>query len=178
MPFREVSAMDERREFVRLALDEASNVRQLCRRFGISPMTGYKWLERYRVAGLDGLAEQSRRPHRSPDRVSDAIEAAVLKVRDEHPAWGGRKIRARLQRLGLEAPAASTITAILRRHGYEIGAFGGGEHPYVRFEHDAPNALWQMDFKGHVGLGLSGFPCAGGHNGREGVPLCRDARSR
>ncbi len=47
MPFREVSRMDARSEFVMLALEEGANVRQLCRRFGISPTTGYKWLERW-----------------------------------------------------------------------------------------------------------------------------------
>jgi transposase InsO family protein len=80
------------------------------------------------------------------------VEAAVLAVRAAHPAWGGRKIAAVLRRQGLETPSPSTITAILRRHGVEIGAYGGGAQPFVRFEHPAPNDLWQMDFKGHVGL--------------------------
>jgi len=153
MPFREVSAMDARREFVRLASAAGSNVRQLCRRFGISPTTGYKWLWRYAASGGSGLDPRSRRPHASPAQVSPAIEAVVLELRQRHPAWGGRKIRARLLRQGLSAPAASTVTAILRRNGVEIGAFGGGDEPFRRFEHAAPNELWQMDFKGHVGLG-------------------------
>jgi transposase-like protein len=75
MPFREVSRMDARLEFVMLASVEGANVRHLCRRLGISPTTGYKWLERWQTAGIAGLLEQSRRPHSSPAAVT---EQAVL----------------------------------------------------------------------------------------------------
>ena len=153
MPFREVSRMDARLEFVMLASVEGANVRSLCRRFGISPTSGYKWLERWRVHGMAGLPERSRRPQNSPLRSAAATEIAVLSVRAEHPAWGGRKIARRLKDLGHEAtPAPSTVTAILRRHGVELGAFGGGQSAFTRFERSRPNELWQMDFKGHVAL--------------------------
>lgn len=153
MPFREVSRMDERLEFVMLASAQGANVRGLCRRFGISPATGYKWLERWRAAGQAGLAEHSRRPHTSPRRSRSELEAAVLEIRAAHPAWGGRKIARRLQDLGHhDVPAPSTVTAILRRNGVELGAFGGGHGTFTRFEQPRPNALWQMDFKGHVAL--------------------------
>ena len=153
MPFREVSRMDARVEFVMLASEEGANVRQLCRRFGISPTTGHKWLERWRTAGMTGLQEQSRRPRTSPARSVAAIEEAVLALRAEHPAWGGRKIARRLKDLGWEAvPAPSTVTAILKRHGVELGTFGGGQSAFVRFERERPNELWQMDFKGHVAM--------------------------
>lgn len=153
MPFREVSRMDEKLEFVKLASAEGANVRSLCRRFGISPTTGYKWLERWRRVGAAGLEELSRRPHGSPLRSGQAMEEAVLSVRSGHPAWGGRKIARRLKDLGHDpVPAPSTVTTILRRHGVPLGTFGGGAQPFIRFEHDAPNDLWQMDFKGHVAL--------------------------
>jgi len=149
MPWREVSVMDQRREFVRLALQEGVNRRELCRRFGISPAVAYKWLARFQ-AGDAELADQSRRPHTSPGRSEAAIEAAVLVVRDEHPAWGARKIASCLAREGVEAPAVSTVHAILRRHGRIVPPAGTPGQPYRRFEMEAPNQLWQMDFKGHV----------------------------
>jgi len=153
MPFREVSRMDARLEFVMLASVEGANVRQLCRRFTISPTTGYKWLERWQTGGMTGLEEQSRRPRHSPARSVAATETAVLSVRAEHPAWGGRKIARRLKDLGQEGvPASSTVTAILKRHGVELGAHGGGQSSFTRFERSRPNELWQMDFKGHVAL--------------------------
>lgn len=43
MPWREVSIMEQRREFVGLAMQEGANRRELCRRFGIHPDTAYKW---------------------------------------------------------------------------------------------------------------------------------------
>jgi len=156
MPFTGVSAMDFKLEFVRLAQAEGANRRELCRRFGVSPTLGYRLLSRYAAQGEAGLAEQSRRPHGSPQTTSAAIEAAVLVVRAEHPAWGGRKIAAVLRRQGLEAPSPSTVTQILRRHGVALGAFGGGHAPFIRFEHPAPNDLWQMDFKGYVPLDVGG----------------------
>jgi transposase InsO family protein len=153
MPFHEAKRMDTRLEFVMLASAEGANVRKLCRRFGVSPTTGYKWLERWRLAGDAGLEELSRRPQNSPLRSAAVTEKAVLSVRTEHPAWGGRKIARRLKDLGQEAiPAPSTVTAILKRHGVELGAHGGGQSAFTRFERARPNELWQMDFKGHVAL--------------------------
>jgi len=91
MPFEGFSAMSFKEEFVRLALLEGANVSELCRRFGVSRPTGHKWLSRYRQAGIAGLVERSRRPLQSPLRCSEAMEAAVLSVRRDHPAWGGAR---------------------------------------------------------------------------------------
>lgn len=153
MPWSEVSVMDQRDEFVSLAGLEGSNVRELCRRYGVSPTTGYKWLGRYAAEGRGGLADRSRRPLRSPGRTASGVEERVLALRDRHPAWGGRKLQRRLQRLGIApVPSISTITEILRRHG-RLDATGAAKHRAVqRFEHAEPNDLWQMDFKGHVAL--------------------------
>jgi transposase InsO family protein len=152
MPFTGVSAMDRKVEFVRLALAEGANRRELCRRFGVSATLGYRLLARYLAEGETGLMDRSRRPASSPSRTDDGMETVVMAVRAEHPAWGGRKIAAVLRRRGLKAPSPSTVTQILRRHGVELGGFGGGESAFIRFEHPAPNDLWQMDFKGHVPL--------------------------
>jgi transposase InsO family protein len=85
------------------------------------------------------------------------MEEAVLGVRDEHPCWGGRKIRRRLVNLGKEGvPSASTITEILRRHGRIEKEASRRAAPGRRFEHARPNDLWQMDFKGHFGLTAGG----------------------
>jgi transposase InsO family protein len=155
MPFCGVSAMDRKREFVELARAAGANVRELCRRYGVSPTTGYKWLGRFRAEGAAGLGERSRRPGGSPGRTPAAGEAAVLAVRAaSNEAWGGRKIRRVLADRGAEGvPAASTITAILRRGG-RLSEAGAAEHPgpLQRFERATPNELWQMDFKGHFAL--------------------------
>ncbi len=151
MVWRERSVMELREEFVRLAMSDGANRRELCRRFGISAQTGYKWLRRYAAEGRDGLADRPRRPRTSPARVAPAVEAAVLAVRAaSNQAWGGRKIRRRLHDLGhASVPSASTITEILRRHDKLEAGAAAGHAPWRRFERDRPNELWQMDFKGH-----------------------------
>jgi transposase InsO family protein len=149
MPWREVSVMDARREFVALAMMEGANRRELCRRFGIQPNTGYKWLKRW---ASEGLADRSRRPHRSPRRSDAALEGHIVALRAEHPAWGARKLARCREREGLACPSPSTVHAILRRHGCIVPP-EGGPAAHQRFEKPAPNLLWQMDFKGHVSLG-------------------------
>jgi putative transposase len=156
MPWQEVSVMQQRWEFVRLAMQDGVNRRELCRRFGISPDVGYKWLARA-AAGDPDLANRSRRPHSSPKRSDAMIEQRVLAVRDGHPAWGARKIARCLQRDGVVAPAWSTVHEILRRHD-RIVPPQGGPRACQRFEKEAPNMLWQMDFKGRMPLG-NGAPC-------------------
>lgn len=151
MPWQEVSILEQRREFVRLAMLEGANRRELCRRFGIHPDTGYKWIARW-SGGEPALADRSRRPHSSPWRTEVALEEEVLSIRDAHPAWGARKIARCLERKGVSAPAPSTVHAILQRHGRIVPPQGGAA-AYQRFEKEAPNLLWQMDFKGWVRLG-------------------------
>jgi transposase InsO family protein len=150
MPWREVSIMEQRREFVSLAKQQGVNRRELCRRFGISAKTAYKWLAR---ADLDDeLGDRSRRPGCSPRRSEAHVEAAVLQVRDGHPAWGARKIVRCLERSGMTPPAASTVHAILRRHGRIVVPDDRRGPAPLRFEKALPNQLWQMDFKGWVQL--------------------------
>src|SRR6266404_99348 len=142
--------MSQRHEFVMLFEQDGVNRRELCRRLGVSPTIGYWLWGCYQQEGKAGLADRSRRPQRSPARTSAEIEEQVLAVRDEHPAWGGRKIRRRLQDLGHHGvPSPNTVTAVLHRNGrIQIGA-SAGHKPFERFARAAPNELWQMDYKGH-----------------------------
>jgi transposase InsO family protein len=158
MPWREVSIVDTREEFCGLAGQEGTNIRELCRRFGISPTTGYQWLARYRAAGRAGLADRSRRPHTCPGQAPAATEAVVVELRRQHPTWGGRKLRARLLALGTSppVPSASSVTRILQRHRLIDPVQAAAHRPVTRFEAPFPNALWQMDYKGHVPLARFG----------------------
>jgi transposase InsO family protein len=149
MPWPEVSIVQQRREFAELANRDGVNRRELCRRFGVHPETGYKWLKRW-TAGEE-LVDRSRRPHRSPGQTDGAIEQLILSIRDAHPAWGARKIVSCLKRDGVDPPVPSTVHEILRRNG-RIVAPAGGDRAKQRFEKAAPNLLWQMDFKGWVSL--------------------------
>jgi len=153
MPWKEISIMSSRLEFVNLAGNQPASMRELCRRFRVSPTTGYKWLRRWREGGQEALADRSRRPGRSPRQTAIDVEHAVVSVRQEHRGWGGRKIRHCLQQRGhAPLPAASTISDILRRHGQLDPQESAKRQPWVRFEHENANDLWQMDFKGPLKL--------------------------
>lgn len=144
--------MSCRLEFVTLALAPGANIQSLCQSFGISRKTGYKWLNLYGREGVEGLQDRSRRPLSSPGRSEAEIESVVLALHDKWPCWGARKLRA-LMPDGVYKPHPNTIAAILRRHGRQLVPHVDATNPaIIRFEHEAPNRLWQMDFKGHFAL--------------------------
>src|SRR2546421_2913196 len=151
MPWQECSTMRLRQEFLSLASQAGSNFSQLCQRFGISRKTGYKWLQRYQESGAPGLADGSRRPRQSPGRTDPAVEQQVLAMRDQY-GWGARKIKWCLQRDEQRALARSTAHSILQRRGRVTPQPHKVAGSYQRFEHERPNQLWQMDFKGHFAL--------------------------
>lgn len=152
MPWQERSTMTLRHEFLTLAQQPGTNFSRLCRRFGISRKTGYKWRRRYRGEGITALADRSRRPEHSPRRSPPEVEASVLEVRDRY-GWGARKIKAYLDRAGAGPPAKSTVHAILLRHERVNNSPEQTTGAFQRFEQERPNQLWQMDFKGHFRLG-------------------------
>jgi transposase InsO family protein len=146
--------MSQRYEFVVLAAHRSVAFTELCRRFGISRKTGYKWLARYQAGGGEALGDRSRRPRSSPARIPACRAEEVIALRRANPSWGGRKLRRRLQDLGhAQVPAASTCTEILRRA--QLLSPTATHQPMQRFERAAPNELWQMDHKGD-------FPTQGG----------------
>jgi len=155
MPWKEQTAMSQKLEFIACLAHWEGPFAQLCKSFGISRPTGYKWRKRHAEGGEEGLQEFSRRPCRSPALTSPRVVQEVLAVREEHPAWGGRKIHWRLKGRGhANPPAPSTITDILRR----AGRLGEREKTISvrRFEKAFPNQSWQVDFKGHYATTLAG----------------------
>jgi transposase InsO family protein len=134
--------MSQRLEFIAEARRGKLSFSALCRKFGISRKTGYKYLAR------EEPTELSRRPRTSPRKTAPEVEALVCELRLKEPAWGGRKISDRLKLDGVtDPPAPSTCTDILRRHGL-LSPPQRPQRDLVRFEAEQPNDLWQMDFKG------------------------------
>lgn len=157
MPWKEETVKDQRKTFCARADAFGCNFSALCREYGISRKTGYKWLERYR-SGLS-LCDGSRAPLMRPRKTEPAVEALLLSVRQKHPTWGARKILRYLEDRGSSGlPAASTVAAILKRNGFITPEESERHTAFRRFEMDAPNELWQMDFKGHFGM-LDGKRC-------------------
>jgi putative transposase len=163
MPWKETCAMDERMRFVVAASEDGAVMTQVCDRFGISRQTGYKWLERYRSRGLEGLKELSRAPLQHGMARPEELVRKILGLRERWPNWGPRKLRAKLATLEPEAelPAASTIGDWLRREGLtrkqgrrrRCPAY---TEPFVAAI--ASNDVWAVDFKGWFRTG-DGMRC-------------------
>jgi len=119
MSWKERSALDERKEFLREFNQQQESLAELCRRYEISRPTAYKWIHRYAAEGEAGLQELSRAPLHHPQAVSDRVAQRVLEVRAQHSRWGPRKIKAYLEQREpkLIIPAASSIGELLRREG-------------------------------------------------------------
>ena len=129
-----------------------SNFSALCREFGIDRHTGYKWKERY--AAQQSLTDRSRRPHTSPNRTPEDIELLILAVRADNPGWGAKTIRDVLIQEGhVGIPCAKTVNNILNRYGCISPEESLKRQPFIRFEKDRCNQMWQVDFKGEFLMG-------------------------
>jgi transposase InsO family protein len=117
MFWKEITCLARRLEFVKLALKAQQSMSQLCRGFGISRKTGYKWKARYEREGRLGLRNRSARPHRSPRETSSTWVRRIRRLRRRHRSWGSRKLAARLGQVygQRKAPAARTIGDWLKR---------------------------------------------------------------
>lgn len=150
MPWRVRTVEEARLLFCRRVVLGREKVAVVCREFGISRPTGYKWLARYREAGLSGLSDQCRAPHQTPGRASSTLEGLVLELKHRYPYWGPRKLHRLLYESHPDAErvSISTLGRILARHGLVIPREEPPVYPTVgRFERSVPNELWQMDLK-------------------------------
>jgi len=140
---------EQRVRFVVAVSRREKPLAQLCREFEISRPTGYVWIKRYREQGIAGLEEHSRRPRHSPRQTTEALEQRVIQMRSRWPDWGARKIGKKLEEAGVKLPA-STVHRIFLRHNL-VREQDRIPAAVKRFEREAPNQLWQMDFKGPKG---------------------------
>jgi len=143
--------MEQRREtFVRRAISGEKSKSALCREYGISRPTGDKWIKRC-LKG-ESMSDQSRAPFRTPNKTDSATEAEIVNLRVKHPAIGAKKLKRMLENKGKQAPAYSTINAILHRNGLITKEASIAAKPLTHFEMPMPNDMWQADFKGHFAM--------------------------
>lgn len=152
MPWKVAEKMDQRMEFVMKAMVHP-NFRELCREYGVSAKTGYKWRERFVAHGLAGLNELSRRPHGHAAELGEAVVCAMVRLKQAHPHWGPRKIQALYQRKhGGEVPSESSFKRVLERAGLTVPRRVRRSEETGRLSHGVkaaePNDVWTVDFKG------------------------------
>lgn len=146
-------AVEERMRFVLAVEEQQESFAAICRRFSVSRKTGYKWLERYEEAGIDGLSDRSRAPHHHPHGIGEKVLEQCLEVRRKHPTWGPVKVRAYLRRRHpcTEWPVASTIGSLFDREGLTVRRKlrrRGPPSSAPFADCGAANEVWCIDFKG------------------------------
>lgn len=156
MPWMERRVRMLREEFIAQIEKEDRNISALCREFGISRKTGYKWIKRYQESG--SLEDQNKKPKTSRSKTGEKIEKLIFELRQERPGWGARKIQAFLSQKGYEMPCVRTVNNILKRNGLISLEASLARRPFKRFEREQNNELWQADFKGDI-LMLDGGRC-------------------
>ena len=175
MPWRVKDVMEQRIELVVRAVQGEESISGLCREYGVSRPTGYLWVQRYGEAGsVQGLAERSRRPQHSPGRTPIEQEERVVELRRRY-GWGAKKLVVLLAREGI-ALRVVTVNRILKRRGLLV-AQECHRPATQRFEREAPNQLWQMDFKGPRGWPQPVGPLPVGRAGSRPRPRGDDARA-
>lgn len=157
MPWKETCQMDQRLSFIVAVNESEESIAALCRRFGISRKTGYKWMDRYELEGPSGLEERAPVARTSPHRLVETVEDLIVALRKEQPTWGPKKLRAALLERGMATmPAVSTVGEVLKRNGLI--------RPRRRRVRTPPsvtsltvgqqaNDVWCVDFKGDFALG-------------------------
>ena len=154
MGWKVSGVMDQRSQFVFRAMDPTSSIAALCREFGISRKTGYKWISRYKEHGRAGLNDLSRRPKTFPNATAPEVVLEIVHQRVTHPTWGPKKIHAVLMRCypKRDVPARSTIARILKLGGFVDSPSRrrkkGGTDRRKIVSPSAPNDLWTVDYKG------------------------------
>lgn len=145
MPWESKTVEDLRKEFV-LAQQECDNFSSLCREFGITRKTGYKWKERYENG--ETLSDLSRKPATVANKTDVDTEKLIVSLRTENPGWGAKKLKQVLEKQGYSIPSAKTVNNILHRYGCISSDESAKHKPYIRFEKERCNEMWQTDFKG------------------------------
>jgi transposase InsO family protein len=146
--------MDERVKFIAEYLKEESTISDLCRAYGISRPTAYKWIERYEEEGPVGLEDRSRAPHHHPNAVPAKQEAQIVAFREKHRSWGPGKLLANIRPEHPEWdtwPAASTVGEIVKRHGLVVPRRRRDKAkptPGPLTPYEEVNNVWCADFKG------------------------------
>jgi transposase InsO family protein len=126
-------------------LRTGETVADVCRRYGISRDTYYRYRRRYLAEGLAGLEDRSRRPRSSPVKIPAELEIRICEMRKGHPRWGARRIRTELIRAGIDPPAISTVHQVLVRNGLVSAQPPRRPRADKRFEREIANDLWQID---------------------------------
>jgi len=127
----------------------------LCRRFGISRKTGYKWRRRFRTRGRPGLAERSRKVRCNVRQHPPKWHRRLHRLRLQYPLWGAKKLwRLLVDRFGQRAvPHRATLGRWLQQWGLNSPRRRRTRRGATMVRPELTrsrqsNDVWTVDFKG------------------------------
>jgi putative transposase len=82
----------EKMEIIRLVEASERPVKQTLAELEVPRSTFYRWYERYRAAGYDGLVDQKAGPRQFWNRIPDAVREHVVEVALERPDQSPRQL--------------------------------------------------------------------------------------
>lgn len=155
MPWKEINVMNQKLEFIMKAFSEHINFQRLCREYGISTKTGYKWKQRFLEEGIQGLHEKSRKPQGNSKQIPEEVICEIIKIKQSKKNWGPKKIRAVYAGIhpNEKVPSQSTFERILKKAGFvepqkRRRIKSKAERIQERIDPVKPNDVWTVDFKG------------------------------
>jgi transposase InsO family protein len=144
---------EQRKDFINKVINGDQTITDLCKEFNISRPTGYKWIDRHRKQGDEGLEDRSRQPHSQAGKTDVRLEQRILNVKARYPTWGPNKVLAWLEHHYSDEswPSDTTVGNILYKHGLVKPRKCRKRMPVKTdpLSHcHAPNDVWSIDFKG------------------------------
>lgn len=155
MPWKELSIMSQKKEFVLKTFEPNVNFTELCAEFGISTKTGYKWKQRFLEHGFPGLNDCSSRPKNTPAQISEDLFCEIIKIKKKKMSWGSRKIHriyCNIHKDETNLISRSTVDRILKKAGF-VDTKKRRKKVYPERIQERiiplePNDVWTVDFKG------------------------------
>jgi len=153
MPWKDTKKMDQKIQFAQEAL-HVSNFQALCKEYGISRKTGYKWRDRYEAHGASGMQDQSRRPRNHSSTLREDVICEIILLKNAHSKWGPAKIRELYRRKHPqgELPSESSFKRVLKKAGLtekrKRRRVSASSRLASGIKAEKPNDVWTIDFKG------------------------------
>jgi transposase InsO family protein len=94
------------------------NVSEACRTMGYSRDTFYRIKKLYDEGGVDALREETRRKPNPRNRIPQDVEAAIVALALEQPAWGQVRVASMLAKRGITISPAG-VRCVWQRHELE-----------------------------------------------------------
>lgn len=127
------------------AFEKFGSVSKASRYCGIPRSTLYRWLQRYKLLGEEGLKDKSRKPKKLAKlKVSDSIVELIIKIRKQH-RFGPKRISIHLARQYQIDLSPATIWRVLQKQDLPLIRRYRKTSDFIRYNRPIPGDRVQVD---------------------------------